>query len=239
MQEKQAIITLNYGYETNMWYKYMREVFIPSIKDYAKRINVDFILMNNNNSKYYNTWNQLQFMDYLDYYDRVMYIDGDCYISKFNKLNFFKIVSFDEIGLYKDIFAKNPICNNVFIVMVIDKSNRIYFTPLPSVYDQKHKWEISSEYICSFGRRMIDACYGDEECYINECIYLHKLKNKITHLINLKSIEYSPFLTKNMMSNKTDLIFHIKLQSTKIILSNDKFYKVIMNKINKKEELTK
>ena len=86
---------------------------------------------------------------------------------------------------------------------------------------------------------MIDACYGDEECYINECIYLHKLKNKITHLINLKSIEYSPFLTKNMMTNKTDLIFHIKLQSTKIIFSNDKFYKVIMNKINKKEESIK
>ena len=131
MQEKQAIITLNYGYETNAWYKYMREVFIPSIKDYAKRINVDFILMNNNNSEYYNTWNQLQFLEYLDYYDRVMYIDGDCYISKFNKLNFFKIVSFDEIGLYKDIFAKNPMCNNVFIIMVIDKLNRIYFTPPP------------------------------------------------------------------------------------------------------------
>ena len=29
MQEKQAIITLNYGYEINAWYKYMRKVFYP------------------------------------------------------------------------------------------------------------------------------------------------------------------------------------------------------------------
>ena len=44
MLEKLAIATLNYEYKENKWYQYMRDVFVPSIRDYAKRINVDFIL---------------------------------------------------------------------------------------------------------------------------------------------------------------------------------------------------
>lgn len=57
-------------------------------RDYAKRINVDFILMNKNNDRMHNTWNQLQFLDYLKYYDRIAYIDGDCYIPKYCYHNF-------------------------------------------------------------------------------------------------------------------------------------------------------
>ena len=131
MQEKRAIITLNYGYKTNIMYKYMREVFIPSIRDYARRIQVDFILMNNNNSKYYDTWNQLQFMDYLDYYDRVMYIDGDCYIPKYFYCNFFEIVPHDKIGIPLDTIINNEICNAAFIVMIIGKQNSYYMPPPP------------------------------------------------------------------------------------------------------------
>lgn len=131
MQEKQAIITLNYGYKTNMWYKYMRDLFIPSILQYAKRINVDFILMNNNNSKYFDTWNQLQFLEYLDYYDRVMYIDGDCYIPKLFRHNFFNKVDKAKIAAYKNVLAKKPLCNLVFIILLIGKTNRKYLSPPP------------------------------------------------------------------------------------------------------------
>ena len=88
MLEKLAIATLNYGYKENKWYQYMRDVFVPSIRDYAKRINVDFILMNKNNDRMCDTWNQLQFLDYLKYYDRIAYIDGDCYIPKYCYHNF-------------------------------------------------------------------------------------------------------------------------------------------------------
>ena len=88
MLEKLAIATLNYGYKENKWYQYMRDVFVSSIRDYAKRINVDFILMNNNNNRFIGTWNQLQFLDYLSYYDRIAYIDGDCYIPKYCYHNF-------------------------------------------------------------------------------------------------------------------------------------------------------
>lgn len=233
MQEKQAIITLNYGYEINAWYKYMREVFIPSIRDYAKRINVDFILMNNNNSKYYNTWNQLQFMDYLDYYDRVMYIDGDCYVPKFNKLNFFEEVESDKIGVYKNIFAKISQCHSTFVSMVLNTNNTRYFTPPPSIYEQKTKWIESSKYICPLGRNMLNACYADEECFINECIYIQNIYDKLVYLTNLKSrgIDYqSRFLTTSMILDKKGHIYHFQLSS---IFNKQVYQEVKFNELEK------
>lgn len=149
MQEKQAIITLNYGYETNAWYKYMREVFVPSIQQYAKRINVDFILMNNNNEKYYKTWNQLQFMDYLDYYDRVMYIDGDCYIPKLFRQNFFNKIEKDKIGLYENTRAIEPQCNVVFIAMLLNRTNRQFLTPPPQYMSKSINGKVETAHVIS------------------------------------------------------------------------------------------
>ena len=131
--EKLAIATLNYGYKKDKWYKYLRDQFIPSIRDYAKRINADFILMNNNNNRFIGTWNQLQFLDYLSYYDRIVYIDGDCYIPKYCYHNFFNNVPTNNIGLYEYVSAKIKQCNRTFVVMVLDKQYKNLFAPPPLV----------------------------------------------------------------------------------------------------------
>ena len=211
MQEKQAIITLNYGYETNAWYKYMREVFIPSIQQYAKRISVDFILMNNKNNRFYDTWNQLQFTEYLDYYDRVMYIDGDCYIPKLFRQNFFNKIEKEKIGLYENTKAIEPQCNLVFIAMLLNKSNRHYLTP-PPVYEQKHKWE-SKDSMCYFGKPIYNACYYGEECFINECINKFSIHDKIEYLTGLY-VNIDGFMLINNITqfNNQNKIYHIRLK---------------------------
>ena len=198
----------------------MREVFIPSIKDYAKRINVDFILMNNNNSKYYNTWNQLQFMDYLDYYDRVMYIDGDCYVPKLFRSNFFNKIDKCKIGLYKTPLIRVPQCIYTFTMMIINNKNRQYF-PKPSLYEQKYKWERkTSNYICLLNRPISISCYEREECYINECINRYKITNKIAVLTNLETKPNAYFLT-NIHTNTESNIIHIILNTNMDKLLNN------------------
>ena len=209
MQEKQAIITLNYGYNKNMWYKYMREIFIPSIKDYAKRINVDFILMNNNNNKYFDTWNQLQFLEYLDYYDRVMYIDGDCYIPKLFRHNFFNIPN-NKIGLYKKQLPETFQCNTVFVIMITQVQYKLYFT-LPTYHEQQYKYEKFSNVPCIMGKyRKDDNCRVREECYVNECINTHNLHPKIYYLTHLKTTPHNYRLNKKMIYDES-YIYHIQL----------------------------
>ena len=223
MIEKQAIITLNYGYETNIWYKYMRKVFIPSIRNYSKRIHADFILMNDNNDRYFHTWNQLQLLEYLDYYDRVMYIDGDCYIPKTFRYNFFNVVPHDNIGLFENTEPIEHQCNLVFIVMLLSKINRIYFTP-PPVNEQKYKRTGKYNY-CSFGKPLEFACYGREECYINECINKYNIKYKIKYLSYLKNDNEQTFLSNyNISKFKLNNIFHINL-NTKIIIERENKFK--------------
>ena len=213
MQEKQAIITLNYGYETNAWYKYMREVFIPSIQQYAKRINVDFILMNNNNEKYYKTWNQLQFMDYLDYYDRVMYIDGDCYIPINFRINFFNKINFENIGIYKNTNPLVSQCNLIFVVVILSYINRQFFTP-PPVNVQNYKYQRNSDFICFMGKLLKNSCYYGEECYLNECINRYKLKEKIQYLTMLKvKPTFVLYLNDNTLNKLSNNIYHIQLQT--------------------------
>lgn len=228
--EKLAIATLNYGYKEDKWYKYLRDQFIPSICDYAKRINVDFILMNDNNGRFTGTWNQLQFLDYLNYYDRIVYIDGDCFIPKFFRYNFFNVVPYNNIGLYENIFSEVKQCNHVFIVMVLNKYDRYLFTP-PPVNMQKIKYSETSGYICPIGIPIIKRCYQREECYINECINHHKLKKYITHLANLKTKYYGYFLTSAMIYDKSNCFYHIK--SSEI---NNKLKEVLTKSISQSEK---
>ena len=98
---KYLIISLNYINNNNELYTLLRQVCIPSIKDYAKRMNIDFVLMNNNNAKYIGTGNQLQCIEYLDYYDKIMYLDGDCYIPKSFNVNLVDYVNNNEIGMLR------------------------------------------------------------------------------------------------------------------------------------------
>ena len=216
MPEKIAIATLNYGYKENKWYKYLRDQFIPSIRDYAKRINADFILMNNNNNRFIGTWNQLQFLDYLSYYDRIAYIDGDCYIPKYCYHNFFNNVPTNNIGLYEYVFSEIKQCNNTFVVMVLDKQYKNLFAP-PPVSEQENKY-ISYKGFCLMGKQIDNIhnrCYQREECYINECINRYKLNKFITHLTNLKTKYHNYFLTSSMIYDKSNCFYHIQSSAIK------------------------
>ena len=132
---KQAIITLNYVKNNDELYTLLRQVCVTSIRDYAKRMDIDFILMNNNNDRYDGTVNQFQCLEYLDYYDKIMYIDGDCYIPKLFNINILDMVNMNEIGLSKilqpydyndiyDCYIKYP-----FVILVITKNTRNIFKP--------------------------------------------------------------------------------------------------------------
>ena len=230
MPEKIAIATLNYGYNKNLWYKYMRDMYIPSIRSYSKRINADFILMNNNNDRFIDTWNQLQFIEYLNYYDRVMYIDGDCYIPKYFNYNFFNNVTKNNIGLYQNIVPEVLECKYTFVIMILDNFSKKYFTP-PPVNEQKHKWENISEYVCLMGKPIKDSCYQREECYINECINRYKLHDKITKLEIVLKIKtsYLSVLTQSMVFDKSNkYIYHAK-NSERCVFFQNKLNKNLMN----------
>ena len=131
MQEKQAIITLNYIINNDELYSLLRQVCVPSIRAYAKRMNIDFILMNNNNNIYNSKNKQLQCLEYLNYYDKILYIDGDCYIPKLFNINMFNRMnnnckSNNYIGMSKNLFPTYHIKGNChiyypFVILLVDK----------------------------------------------------------------------------------------------------------------------
>ena len=227
MSEKLAIVTLNYGYEENKWYKYMRDVFVPSIRNYAKRINVDFILMNKNNDRLVDTWNQLQFLDYLKYYDRVMYIDGDFYIPKYFTYNYFEHTPTNKIGLYIVDLENDKMCNFPFIVMILNKYDKDLFIP-PSIYEQKYNYRSSS--ICLLDKNKPKnkhfQCYCPnnpnldrfirEECHINICVNKYNLKDRIHNLGDIIIENRQYMLTSGMITDRTNkYIYHLNMGNNK------------------------
>lgn len=245
MLEKLAIATLNYGYEENKWYQYMRDVFVPSIRDYAKRINVDFILMNKNNDRMCDTWNQLQFLDYLKYYDRVMYIDGDFYIPKYFTYNYFEHTPTDKIGLYIVDLENDKMCNFPFIVMILNKYDKDLFIP-PSIYEQKYNYCFNS--ICLLDKNKPKnkhfQCYCDnnpkeerfthEECYINICINRYNLKDRIHNLGDIIIKKRQFFLTQGMITDKTNkCMYHLNMDGNSNIPISEESIKILKRKIKR------
>src|SRR5574344_904363 len=114
-----AIITLNFGYKDNFYYRFLKDHIVPTIKDYANRIDTDFICMDRKPEKYNGTWNQLQFLEYFDIYDNIMYIDGDCFIPNNYNLNVFDIYDKNYIYCEKLIHTKN-ICHNIFSYCIMN-----------------------------------------------------------------------------------------------------------------------
>lgn len=96
---KYAVITLNFILNNDELYSLLRQVCVPSIRAYAKRMRYDFILMNNNTDKYTFKTKQLQCLDFLDYYDKILYIDGDCYIHKLFCIDLFNKTRNKNMGI--------------------------------------------------------------------------------------------------------------------------------------------
>ena len=201
---KYLIISLNYINNNNELYTLLRQVCIPSIKDYAKRMNIDFVLMNNNNAKYIGTGNQLQCIEYLDYYDKIMYLDGDCYIPKSFNVNLLDYVNNNEIGMLRalsPLYLKKQDCfiNYPFVIFIIGKINKNLF--ISNDKDRKNKKEeIFINKIIDKNKKLI---YVRDIPYIISRYLIPKYNDKICHLLcNDEKIEkYKPILINQLKKN--------------------------------------
>lgn len=212
----------------------MRNYFIPTIKEYAKRVKCDFILMNDYNARFYKTWNQLQCLEYLRYYDRILYIDGDIYIPKKNHVNFFNEVPYGKIGLYR--VAKAPkikCCKYTFVALLIDKNSLRYILPitqkLPSYNYQKLLFDNKVLDKCMLGISLKYSCYLNEECWLNEQIYRNKSFDKITYLSHLVDEPYIYLKFNKLINDMGGNIYHVKLNTN--IDGHNTFYKYIQLKL--------
>ena len=168
--------------------------------------------------------------DYLAYYDRVMYIDGDCYIPLSFHYHFFNNVPYENIGAYIAIH-KSSNCNVCFIVMVLNKNNIRYFVPPPPVFTTEKQYTKNSNFICSLGKLMNNDCFLREECFVNEVLNKYNLKSRITPLINLYNNSPEYLVSKKLINSK-NLFYHINLNcklcrnvrnNTEKVLNNKKF----------------
>lgn len=203
MKEKQAIITLNYVKNNDELYILLRQICVTSIRDYARRMNVDFVLMNNNNDRYDGTFNQLQCLDYLDYYEKILYLDGDCYVPKSFNIDILYRNYANLIGTQKKnkedwLYIERDDCYLVysFVIFCINRDMRHYFL--------------------TRRENRIDLC---EEIYINKVIKNNCL-DKFTY--NLPYILDSKFFPKKIKNNK---IYHFICNNMKT-----KFYRDILIK---------
>ena len=182
MIEKCAIISLNYIINNDELYTLLREICVHSIMKYAKRMSVDFILMNNNNNEYQGTSNQLQCIDYLFYYDKILYVDGDCYIPKNFNTHILNKIDNNVIGttISRDspfIVEDNCYLKYRFVIFCIHKNMSHWFST-----DKNN---------------LIDLY---EEIYINKIIQSNNLN--IKNLPYIHDIKYVP----TRISNNT--IYH-------------------------------
>ena len=95
---KFAVVTIAIGDK----YQKMGEITHPRIKQYADKINADFIIIDK--QKISNTtphWEKFQLLDFLSQYDRILFLDTDVLIRK-NCPNLFDLVPEDKIGMFNE-----------------------------------------------------------------------------------------------------------------------------------------
>lgn len=190
---KNAVITLNYNYKTNLYYDFLRRKVIPTIESYAYRIGADFICMDNKAEKYYKTWNQLQFIEYFDTYDKICYIDGDVIIKENFSEDIFSLVN-DENSVGALLFDNNlKCCYDLFVVLVSSRKIWDNFS-LPSLSNQTRLWSDSDkinnkpQFAADYCDKYDKCCLIAEECYIN--YYLNS--------INCNHIRLNEYIDKYM-----------------------------------------
>jgi len=79
------------------FYKDICQITYPTIKDYANKINADFLIITETDLKYPH-YAKFEIKSLLDKYDRVLYLDSDILINP-NSPDIFNIVSEDKIGM--------------------------------------------------------------------------------------------------------------------------------------------
>jgi hypothetical protein len=85
--------------------KEMTDITHPIMREYAKKIGADFIVLDDNKGLHHH-YRILQFYDLFDTYDRIISMDSDVIIAP-DCPNLFEVVPEDKIGtVYEDIFSR-------------------------------------------------------------------------------------------------------------------------------------
>jgi len=224
IMNKNCIVTLNYNYNTDPCYNYLRKTCIPSIERYANRIKVDFVCMDKKDN-YYNTWNQMQALEYLDIYDNIMYIDGDIYIHNNYCINIFDYINDDYYSCHLHYSAtenntnnyaiKNNVCVNLLLYFILNKKYKDIFK-IPHM-----KLQSIDEYPCLFDKVKCKGASAKyrlfrEECYFNQIVFKNKLKFMNLSNIFRFDIDYIHLNLNKSRYKKNNIIM-------KFIMNNHEF----------------
>lgn len=98
---KKAIITICFGQK----FKELSKITHPSLKYYAKKINADFIVLDENNQYYsdktFPQWEKFAIYNLLNTYDRIIYLDTDIIIRE-DCPDLFEVVPYKQIGAFNE-----------------------------------------------------------------------------------------------------------------------------------------
>ena len=98
LQNKNLLLTIAMG----ELYKILAELTHPTFINYAKKINADFLSINEKNiSQTTPHWEKFQIYDLLKKYDRILYVDTDI-IIRADAPNLFDEVPYFELGLFDE-----------------------------------------------------------------------------------------------------------------------------------------
>ncbi len=93
-----AVITIAMGER----YQKMGEITHPLMAAYAKKIGADFIILDKQKiSQTTPHWEKFQLLDFLEQYDRILFLDTDIFIKK-NCPNIFDVVPYAQIGIFNE-----------------------------------------------------------------------------------------------------------------------------------------
>jgi len=92
---KTAIVTVCVGSR----YEEISELTYPSIKNYAKKLKAEFIVLTGNEDQKY--WNKFKIHQLLGSYSRIIYVDTDLIIRD-DCPDLFKIVPEDQLGIFEE-----------------------------------------------------------------------------------------------------------------------------------------
>jgi hypothetical protein len=96
--KKFALLTLTIGDH----YQNLSKITYPTLKRYAEKIGADFIPITEQKiSQTTPHWEKFQILDYLNKYERIIYVDTDILIRK-NCPNLFEIVPESKLGIYNE-----------------------------------------------------------------------------------------------------------------------------------------
>lgn len=175
------ILTISIGKE----YQKITELTHSSIKNYAKKINADFLCIDKQKiSQTTPHWEKFQIYNLLDKYDRILYIDTDVIIRE-DCPDLFKEVPKDKLGMFNEApFTDRSkellidICKQYGIIL--NNWNGKYYNSGIMVISKKHKnlfKKPEKEIFSFYEQSYINMRIAEEETEIHE---LHYKFNRMT-----------------------------------------------------------